>query len=157
MLQRIALAVAGLALGAAQTQAANVHFVEGPNFSINDDLTVSCTGKLAGLGNKDIRIVVEAEGEATVTLFNPAGQFVPGQNKIPVVAFGEVRISKDEIKNGNVVFSLSTSSLDPGPLDPRDFGAPNVHWHAVVTDIQITSATITVYQGGRVVLQETFP
>lgn len=155
MSKRFVFAVVSLiTLGASMAPAANVHFVSGPTFSVAAN-SLNVSGKLAGLGNKDIIITVEADLTANVSLFNPAGHFVPGQNKVPFRSLGEITISKDEIKNGNVEFSLSVSIAAP-PILPTDLGAPNNNWHVVVNSVTVNRAAITVVQGGKVVLQQSF-
>ena len=134
--------------------AARVHWKSGPNFSdAGTKLTVS--GSLAGLGNEDVTITVVAEGKATkIECTNPSGKKAPGQNKPDVRSLGEVTIDQDEIKNGNVSFSITTH--DPAQLTPREAGCPNNRWTAEILDVEFESATITVRQGGKVVLQDSF-
>jgi len=133
--------------------AANVHFVKGPTFTDNGT-TLTTTGKLAGLGNEDIRITVSVTGIATkITCTNPGGNQAPGQNKPGVTASGTQTITRDEIKNGTVTISVTT--LEPAQLTPKQAGCPNNRWTARIDDVRFTSATITVVQGGETVLQET--
>ena len=116
--------------------AANPHFVGAPTFSTaNGALTVS--GKIAGLGNKDVTIVVQ--GTATVTCTNRGGNVPPGQTE---TVSGTVSNLRPE--NGQVTFSVTTAQVTdtcPGPMTPT---------------ATFTSATVQVFQGGRLVLQQTF-
>ena len=126
----VALALVGTAA------AARPHFVSGPTFTANGgQLTVS--GKLAGLGNKDVTIVVEATAVTTCT--NRGGNVPPGQTE---TVRGSVTNLRPE--NGNVVFSVTTgraSNPCPRPMTPTT---------------RFTSATISVYQGGKLVLRQSF-
>jgi hypothetical protein len=134
--------------------AANVHFVKGPTFTDNGT-TLTTVGKLAGLGNGDIKVTLSISGIATkITCTNPGGNQAPGQNKPGVTASGTQTISRDEIKNGTVTIKVTT--LAPAQLTPKQAGCPNNNWTARIDDVKFTSATITVVQGGAVVLQETF-
>jgi hypothetical protein len=138
---------------ASEALAANVHFKRDPLFTDAGQSLIG-TISLAGLGNKDVTITLQVSGSATYELVNPGGNVVPGQNKIPVVASTSVTIPSAQIKNGNVTVTLRT----PAPVAPaaKDVGAPNNNWTARITDVSFSTATVTVVQGGIVVLTETF-
>ena len=121
---------------------------------VDNGLTLTVSGALTGLGNEDVTITVLAEGGGSVVLLNPAGAFVPGQNRFPLVLGGSQTISATEIKNGNLSFSVTT--LAPEDPDPVTAGAPNPNWDAYFADVEFFSATIVVEQGGKVVLMKTF-
>lgn len=134
--------------------AESVHFKpRNPTFTDNGT-TLTATGALAGLGNGDIVVTLEATGSGSTIVFNQGGNPAPGQNKVPVTVTGTQNISADEIKNGTVTFSVTTAE----PRQPTwdEAGAPNANWTAQISDVTFTSATITVVQGGVVVLKETF-
>jgi hypothetical protein len=147
----LALVVVGVT--AAIAVAASVHFKpKGPNFTDNGT-TLTATGTLAGLGNEDVTITLEATGVASTTGFNSGGNAAPGQN-VNVTVTASVTISADQIKNGEVFFAIAT----PQPRQPtgKEAGFPNDGWTAVITDVKFTSTTITVVQEGEVVLKQTF-
>jgi hypothetical protein len=133
--------------------AANVHFKRDPRFT-DQGLSLTSTISLTGLGNGDVTITVDVTGDATYTLYNPAGGFVPGQNKIPIASSTSVTVPSNQIKNGNLTVTLSS----PVPVAPpaKDLGAPNNNWTAEINDVSFTTVTITVVQGGQIVLQESF-
>jgi hypothetical protein len=144
----IALFVVGLS--ATVLVAASVHFKpRGPNFH-DDGTTLTCTGTLAGLGNGDVTITLQATGTASTVGYNRGGNMAPGQN-VGVSVTGTQTISADKIQNGEVFISITT----PAPRTPtaEEAGFPNNNWNAVITDVTFTEATITVVQGGEVVLK----
>ncbi len=146
---RAKLTLAGMltAVAGALVLAASVHFVSGPTL-VDNGVTVTATGKLAGLGQGDVTIVVNATGTATVQCTNPAGTVAPGQTKV-INASGSQTLASP--KNGTVTFSVSTLA----PSIPSS-ACPNDQWTAEAVDVKFTSATVTVLQGGQVVLQQTF-
>jgi hypothetical protein len=134
--------------------AQSVHFKpKSPTFTDNGT-TLTASGSLAGLGNGDIVVTVTATGSGTTTGVNPAGNSAPGQNKVAVSVTGTQTILASEIKNGTVQFSVTTA----GPRQPTgtEAGFPNDLWTATITDVAFTTATVTVTQGGQVVLKKTF-
>lgn len=150
-----ALIGAIMALGLVGTAvAANVHWKRQPTFT-DQGTTLKISGALAGLGNEDVTITAVAEGVATsITCTNPAGKKAPGQNKPNVESLGDMTISREEIKNGNVSFTLLTE--DPEQLTAREAGCPNNRWTAEINDVRFDKVTITVIQGGEEVLRDEF-
>jgi hypothetical protein len=143
-----------LTVAAPTAFAANVHFKGGDPVLVDNGLTATISGALAGLGNQNVRIEVTATGSGTATCKNPSGKEAPGQNKIPLTLGGSQTISRDEIKNGSVNFSVTTAG--PGAVTAKQAGCPNNRWTATVTNVTFTSYTVTVFQGGQQVLRETF-
>src|SRR5438094_225445 len=92
------LAAVGLALGTPDARAANVHLKGKPVITAGVD-TLTFSGALAGLGNQDVTISIQAKGMATTLCANPAGMVVPGQNKVPVLEDASTTIAASEIKN----------------------------------------------------------
>lgn len=126
--------------------AASVHFKKGsPVFSANKSaLTLTASGVLAGLGNGDIVVGLDASGTAHLLCTNPGGSSkVPGQNP-NFTASGAALVPAGQVKNGNASISATTSppqSPVPGAPD-----CPNSGWTETIASITWTSARIRVWQ-----------
>lgn len=125
----------------------SIHLVPHTLNIIDNGLTLTMQGELAGLGNGDVKITLSATGNPTATLTNPSGQNQPpGQNPAPVTLTGVISIPASEIKNGRVAFSVTTDKpVTPIPGAPD---APNPNWTEDITDVAFTSATLSVEQFG---------
>ena len=116
--------------------AANPHFIGSPTFT-NNGSSLTASGSIAGLGNKDVTIVLSATGTTTCT--NQGGNVPPGQTQTVTGT-----VSGLHPENGRLNFSVTTGSVSNPCPD---------HMAATTT---FTSATLSVFQGGKLVLQQTF-
>jgi hypothetical protein len=152
MKSKFGYALGTFIIGTIALYAANVHFKSEPTTKDNGTTLTFCAS-LAGLGNQDLTIRLTTSGFASASCANPAGFEAPGQNKVPVTSTVTQTIRASQIKNGTVSFCLTTT--EPR-VSAREAGCPNNNWDATVTDVEFESATISVVQGGTLVLQQTF-
>ena len=134
--------------------AANVHFKKGPPTFSDQGTTLKTCFSLAGLGNGDVTITVRTTGSATTFCTNQGGNMAPGQNKTPVSPSAQTTIPSTQIKNGNL--SACVTTTPPPAPSAAEAGCPNSNWSTSLTDVQFATAQITIVQGGRIVLQQTF-
>jgi len=153
------IAVSALAMAMAMISSAalasSVHFKSkgGPTFTDNG-LTLTAAGALSGLGNGDVTVTINADGQPIATCTNPAGANQPaGVNPAKATFSGSVVIDASLIKNGTVSFSVTTVA-PPTPV-PGAPGCPNSLWTETIVDVVFSSPSLTVSQGGATVL--TYP
>src|SRR5262245_59529619 len=134
MKRLMAIAVPVL-LFAVTAYAGNVH-LKPPNSepSFRDlGLALRASASLAGLGNEDLLIVLEATADVTSTCTNQGGNAAPGQNPAPLTVIGSEPIPASEIKNGNLTFTVDT--VEPPATIAGAPDCANTNWTETIDDL----------------------
>jgi hypothetical protein len=119
-------------------------------------LFLHAEGMLVGLGATDSTVVIEATGVPVVACTNLGGNQAPGQNPPNITTSGEQQIGITQItKNGSAQIDVTTE-LPGVQLPGSQMGCPNDNWTASIVGIQFTHATVSVFQGGTLALQQSF-
>lgn len=137
--------------GTAGAQTSGAHFTQG-GFPVCTDAgtQLNCTGELAGLGNETVVALLTAPNATATDLLceNKGGNQAPGQNPaVPSTATGEQTILQP--KNGRAGINVST---DVPEIGAKAAGCPNGNWHVIVGDVEFSSYTLTISQGGELVV-----
>jgi hypothetical protein len=150
MLTLAAALAAVLVMSALPSFAANPHFVAGPTFTDNGT-TLTASGTLGGLARgQAYTIEVIASGTATVTCQNSVGNTAPGQTQ--QITTSGTASNLYPTSTGRLTFSVTTNA--PPTPTATEAGCPNSKWTATITDVNFTSVTINVYQGGTLILSQ---
>jgi hypothetical protein len=143
------VAVAALLVFPAFASAQSGHFV-GTQTCSDIGTQVSCSGKVAGLGGTTFTITVSAEGAASVTCTNPAGNVAPGQSFSFTAAGSSGPFATP--RNGQSAYTVTTNA----PTAPAG-SCPNPKWTATVTDVAFTTATLSLFEDSTLSDTETVP
>jgi hypothetical protein len=125
------------------------HFV-GTQTCTDTGTQVQCSGKVAGLGGTTFTITVTANGTASVTCTNPAGNVAPGQSFSFTAAGSSGPFPTP--RNGQSPYTVTTNA----PSAPAG-SCPNPKWTATVTDVAFTTATISLFEDSTLSDTETVP
>jgi hypothetical protein len=125
------------------------HFV-GTQTCTDIGTQVQCSGKVAGLGGTTFTITVSAQGTASVTCTNPAGNVAPGQ-AFSFTATGSSGPFPTP-RNGQSAYTVRTNA----PTAPAG-SCPNPMWTATVTDVAFTTATLSLFEDSTLSDQVTVP
>jgi hypothetical protein len=139
LLGAVAAAVLAFPGGAA---AQSGHFVGTPTCT-DIGTQVKCSGKVAGLGGTTFTITVSAQGTASVTCTNPAGNVAPGQSFTTTTIGSSGPFPTP--RNGQAGFTVTSN---PPTAPPGS--CPNPKWTATVTDVAFTTATVTLLEDSTV-------
>jgi hypothetical protein len=147
-----ALALSALLVMASAASAQNPHFKR--NGSPVCTVTVSgnsagtsCSGALAGLGNDDLLLELTTSGDAVYQCQNAGGNTAPGQNRVLIgPSVTPVLIPADEIKNGNLAFSIANTLTAPATVTGAEAGCPNPNWTGVNPVVRVTSIMLDIEQ-----------
>ena len=115
--------------------------LSGVSFSLG---SLIAQGSLTGLGNQDVKVLLDASGFPVVSCTNQGGNQAPGQNPPKISASGQQLVTGFDLrkKNGKSPFGVETEN--PQFVDPVEYGCPNDNWSAQIEFIYWTDATIRV-------------
>lgn len=101
-------------------------------------------GSLAGLGHRDVTVILDASGTPAVTCTDQAGHQIAGRNPQPVSAHGEQNLFSRNYAHGTSPFRVETGQ--PQPQSAVKLGCPAASWTAQITFVYWSSAVITVQE-----------
>jgi len=144
----IAFVAALTVVGMASAQSG--HFV-GDVTCKETGLTLTCSGKVAGLGSTTFQITTVVEGaSADVECTNPGGNVAPGQSFTFDAAGTTGQVSTP--RSGQFRFTFSTTAV----LAPAG-SCPNEKWNAEVVDVNFSglTATVSLFEGSSTTSSDT--
>jgi len=110
--------------------------------------SLEASGYVSGLGNTDVKMVLEGSGPAVILCTNNGSNTVPGQSYPKVSAIGSQLLdgSQNRSKNGKTDFRTIASTSEPLPWDVA--GCPNSNWVGQIDFVFWENATIYIYDLG---------
>jgi hypothetical protein len=146
------IVVGALGLTASIAVAASPHFKKGgsPTCTISGGTaskTTSCSTSIAGLGNEDLLATLTTSGSAVYTCQNNGGNQAPGQNKVLVgPSVTPAFFDADQIKNGNLSFTIANTLTSPATVSAAAAGCPNANWTGVNPVLTVTDISLVIEQ-----------
>ena len=133
-----------IGLTATTAFAVSPHFGPDTSFSLG---SLIGDGTVAGLGNEDAAVTLDAVGMPVVTCTNKGGGEVSGQNPPPVSAHGSQFLAHETYTTtGTSPFHVETAP--PEPLSATDLGCPSNTWTATIDFVFWKDAGLAVTAGG---------
>lgn len=151
LITSISAALAVLAVTTVVSFAAT-NWKSGPDVTFNGTTSVTATGDISGLGNQPAIATLEVRGTVTYTCRNKGGEEAPGQNPVPATGTGSQDLGNSD-HNGRGTLNITVSLDAPAAVvGGKVAGCPNGNWQGVnPVSSGITSATLTIKQGGSVI------
>lgn len=139
--------------------AVSAAFASNPHFKRNGSPTcavtatsIDCSGALAGLGNEDVFLQLDTNGEASFNCISPGqskkdpGSIAPGANKVLFSDSASETIPSDELKNGSLSFSIEGPGAVP-TATAEEAGCPNgTNWTTRIAGLEFQSISLTIEQ-----------
>lgn len=161
LFRQIILTLLIFAVGISTVGAGSPHFIGSVRFSFG---SLRAVGDLAGLGNLDVTVRLDAYAKVTALCQNRGGSIAPGRNPVSVSTVVTDIVVPDQ--NGKAYVELvahdplTIQPLPPSP-SPKTAGCPNGNWTVVgfmPGSTQWTGARITVFdnRNGAVLLVENY-
>jgi hypothetical protein len=146
-----ALALSAFFLMASVASAGSPHFKHGgePSCTISGTTSkvTSCSASLAGLGNTDVKVTLTTSGSAVYQCQNGGGNTAPGQNKVLIgPSVTPVIFPADQIKNGNLSFTIQNTLTAPATVTGAQAGCPNANWTGVNPVVTLTDISLVIEQ-----------
>ncbi|MGZ5846900.1 MAG: hypothetical protein ACXWJJ_05450, partial [Ramlibacter sp.] len=143
--------VTAVSLASLSVYADSPQYRSGPTCT-DTGITATCTGRVSGLGNGDVQVVVNFPNATATTLCHAPGNnnTAPGQNPAaPVTVTGSQTIR--DPKNGNLRFSVTTDvpnapTAEQAGCPPSSTNGGPSHWTVTIEDVTFGTGTLTVYQ-----------
>ena|SRR5215218_8767947 len=139
------LALIAVALAAVPAVAQSGHFVGTPTCT-DIGTQLQCDAKVAGLGGTTFQLNISGSGTGTVECHNPSGNVAPGQDTTVTASGSSGPLPTP--RNGSFTFN-NVTSVAPANLIGRPT-CPNNQWTGVITDVDFTTATLTLLENGQV-------
>jgi len=141
--------------------AAAVTWHDGPNFSLIYDgstaIGAHADGDGSGFGNQPAVATISVDASVSYTCRNPGGNLAPGITPVNETSEGAADLNNAD-HNGRGTFSLDVTFTPAETVSGKAAGCPNGRWTGINPVWSgISSATLTITQGNKVIYTDTLP